>query len=172
MYHVVGCISLTTDLLEFYHQTIPWMALFCAKKKMACWCPRSEENGHWFEFDLNSNHHLLQPNYGGKHLWMHHTTNSVADGRQGCHSFQPTTEHWGDNLHKLTKIEQWRNEWRNVAWSDESDFSFVIGNIMKAWIHPALYQQFRQLVVMSLWGGVAQSIDLKLCSWTWQMSLL
>ncbi len=45
-------------------------------------------------------------------------------------------------------------DWKNVAWSDESQFllqhsdaEFGVKN-MKAWIHPALSQRFRLLVVV------------------------
>ncbi len=44
-------------------------------------------------------------------------------------------------------------DWRNVAWSDESDDIQMVGSEfgiknMKAWIHPALSQWFRLVVVV------------------------
>lgn len=51
----------------------------------------------------------------------------------------------------------WRSaalhRWKTVAWSDDSQFLWMVGsefgvNNIKAWIHPTLYQRFRQLLLM------------------------
>ncbi len=58
---------------------------------------------------------------------MHNTSNPEADRLQqqqdhtGCRSYQLRTGHGGYNSHRLPKIGQ-KDDWKNVAWSDESWF--------------------------------------------------
>ncbi len=68
-----------------------------------------------------------------------------------------SAKNWKQRLQFTQTHQNWTIEdWKNVAWSDESRFllrhsdvgsEFSIKN-MKAWIHPALSQRFRLLVVV------------------------
>lgn len=77
------------------------------------------------------------------------TSTLATEDHTGCHSFQLRTENWGYSLHRLIKsgLENTSVLTSQVLLlcSDCRVKTFV--NKLKAWIPPALYQQFRLLVV-------------------------
>ncbi len=92
----------------------------------------------------NSHNHSLQPRYAEYHLWTYNTSNPEADlataaeDHTGCRSCQLRTGNEGYNWTK----EDCKNCCDVQMVGSESG----IKN-MKAWIHPALSQRFRLVVV-------------------------
>ncbi len=80
---------------------------------------------------------------------------TAAEDHTGCHSCQLRTGNGGYNSHRLTKIGQKKNR-KTLPGLMSLDFccdiqmvgsEFGVKNI-RAWIHPALSQRFRLLVVV------------------------
>ncbi len=133
-------ISKTADLLGFSRTTIGFTENGPKKRKY----PVSGSC-------VNSNNHSLQP----RHVepWSRWAT--AAEDHIGCHSCQLRTGNGAYNSHRLTKIGQWKIG-KTLLGLMSLDFccnirmvgsEFGIKN-MKAWIHLALSQRFRLLVVV------------------------
>ncbi len=114
----------------------------------------------WLKGNSNSNNHSLQPRYAEYHLWTHNMSNPEADGLQQQKT-TPVPLLSAKNRKRRLKFTQahqnWTIEdWKHVAWSDESRFLLrhsdgrvrIWRKEHKAWIHSALSQRFRLVVVV------------------------
>ncbi len=74
----------------------------------------------------NSNNHSLQPSYAEYHLWMHNTSNPEADGLQQQKTTPMSLLSAKNRKRRLQFAQVHQNwtieDWKNVAWSDESRF--------------------------------------------------
>ncbi len=109
---------------------------------------------------INSNNHLLQLRHAQEHFWTHNMANLEADELQQ----QKTTplslllaENSKQSLQFTQAHQNWRIEdWKRVPglmslhfWCDSGMVGSELGeNNMKAWIHPAMNQWFRVVVMV------------------------
>ncbi len=172
-------ISETADLLGFSHTTISrvyrewirkieniqWAAVVWTK--MPCWCQRRMDRLVRDDSKATVTQITTRYNQGIQNTISEHTTHRTLK-QMGYSSRRPHRVPLlsAKNRKRRLQFTQAHQNWtiedcRNVAWSDESWFllrhsdvesEFGVKN-MKAWIHPALSQRFRLVLVVKWCGG-------------------
>ncbi len=115
---------------------------------------KSEVRGEWTDWlemiESNSNNHSFHQ--GMQNTISERTTHRTLK-QMGYSSRRPhrvlflSANNRKRRLQFAQAHQNWTIEdWKNIPWSDESESEFGIKN-MKAWIHPALSQRFRLVVV-------------------------
>ncbi len=166
-------ISKTADLLWFSHTTISrvyrewsekeniqWAAVVWMK--MPCWCQRRMSRLVRDDRKTTVSQITTRYNQGMQNTISEHTTHRTL--KQMCSSSRrPHRVLLLSAKNRTRKIQftqthqNWTTEdWKNVAWSDESRFLLQHSDVgsefglknMKAWIHPASSQRFRLVVVV------------------------
>ncbi len=171
-----GFISKTADLLGFSHTTISkvyrewWEKYIIYSERQLCGLKclvdvrgqrrmgRLVRDGR--KGNSNSNNHWLQPRYAEHHLWTYNTSNPGTDElQQQKTSWMPlmSAENRKRRLQFAQAHQNWTKEDCNMLPGLMSlDFCCYIQRLgsefgvknMKAWIHPALSQRFRLVVVV------------------------
>ncbi len=143
-------------------ENIQWAAVVWMK--MPCWCQSSEENVRLVRDDRKTTVTQITTRYnpGIQNTISEHTTRrtlkQMDSSSRRPHRVPLLSDKNSTRRIQFTQTHQnWTIEdWKNVSWSDESRFlmrhsdvesEFGVKN-MKAWIHPALSQRFRLVVVV------------------------
>ncbi len=141
-------------------ENIQWAAVVWTK--MSCWCQRRMDRLVRDDRKTTVTQITTRYNQGMKNTISEHTTRRTLK-QMGSSSRRPHRVPLLSDKNRTRRIQftQAHQNWtiedcKNVAWSDESWFllqhsdvgsDFGVKN-MKAWIHPALSQRFRLLVVV------------------------
>ncbi len=165
-------ISETADLLGFSHTTISRLYRECSEKKeniqWAAWKCLVEVRGQRrmnrlvrddrkaTVTQITIRYHQDLQNTISEHT-TRRTLKQMGSSSRRPHRVLLLSDKNRKRRIQFTQVHQnWTIEdWKNIAWSDESRFllhsdvgsEFDVKN-MKAWIHPALSQRFRLLVVV------------------------
>ncbi len=134
-------------------ENIQWAAVVWTK--MPCWCQRSEENGRLVRDDRKTTVTQITTRYNQdlQNTISEHTTRRTLK-QMGSSSRRPHRVPLLSDKNRTRRIQftqthqNWTIEdWKTVAWSDESRFLLRIQMVwsqnlalknMKAWIHPCL----------------------------------
>ncbi len=131
--------------------------------KMSCWCQRSEENEQTVRDDRKTTVTQITTRYNQdlqntiSERITRRTLKQMGSSSRRPHRVPLLSDKNSTRRIQFTQTHQnWTTEdWKNVAWSDESRFllhsdvgsEFGVKN-MKAWIHPASSQRFRLVLVV------------------------